>query len=237
MKTHYVGNAFLLGLFVTLFFLSSCSSLLSANFNTDTPGSAPDPSLPGEPSGDALIFTAPFGDHLEIVNLPAFPSKALKFKNLESGRETNRGGIIFQANSTNFKKPLTFTWAGAKFGTGSVLNITLGLSPSFVMANLQIDNSGDLSLLTLSGTTLLGRLRPEKKYSFVVSFSPSDRNFTITVVGRGEPTIRESGISFFTTSDFPSSIRPTFGMKFDNENVNPEHYYILDDLVIAIKDE
>ena len=236
MKTLYVSNALLLGLFLSLLIFSSCSSLLSANFNTDTPGTAPDPSLPGEPSGDALIYTAPFGDHLEVVNLSEFPSKALKFKNMDGGRETNRGGILFQANPTNFKKPITYTWAGAKFGTGSVLNITMALNASYVMGYLQINNSGELSLLSLSGTRSLGTLRSGKKYTFVVSFSP-DKTFTITVVGRGEPTIRESGIPYFTTTDLPSNIRPSFGLRFENTNVNPEHYYILDDLGIAIGKE
>lgn len=225
-----------------LFFITSCTSILTAKFESDTVGSLPDKTLPGNPSGDEITFISEIEGQLEVVSSTASgSSKALQYKgnSISSSVSGHSAWLGFKAKSSNFAKPVTFLWSARRNfpSSGADLFVDISDGSGILAARIKISHDGTVSLISdlVSGAGIdIGTLPNTEQHTFTVTVDLSKGSYNIGIL-KSSGNINRSDVPLITSNiaSFHNPARPTVSFKYG-------HYissftYIIDEVFINRK--
>ncbi|HEX5170978.1 MAG TPA: hypothetical protein VFW11_17505 [Cyclobacteriaceae bacterium] len=243
MKTKYtlIRCGISISLLVTLFAFSNCTSLLSAKFESDTIGNLPNKTLPGNPSGDEILYVAAIETQLEIIATPGSTSnKSLEYQgNSPSGDVSGHSSwVTFKSKSSNFAKPVTFTWAGRIASlTAESLYIDLSDGSGVVAARIRILDDGTVRLVndivTGNGTDI-GSIGDNVAHTFIVTVNLQTATYNVSVFKSGG-NLERLNVPLLTSNvaEYHNPARPT--ASFNYSGYISSNRYILDEIFISRK--
>ncbi|QQS50114.1 MAG: hypothetical protein IPM71_10970 [Bacteroidota bacterium] len=241
--TSQPGLAILLaGSFFVSVLFTSCTSMLSAKFESDTIGSLPDKTLPGNPTGDAMTYVPEIETQLEVIATPANPAqKSLEYKSVSpSGSVGGHSSWLgFRAKSTNFSKAITFVWSAKKeFNTtGPDLYIDCSDGSGVVAARIKILANGDVKLVENIATddgTLVGTIPNGEVHTFMVTVDLPNEKYNLSVLKTsGNITITDHALLNENITLYHNPANPAVSFKYDTYGIAQQ--YILDEVFINRK--
>ena len=233
----------LIALLIVALSHSSCTTVLKANFESDTLGSNPLKTLPGDPSGDEMTYISEIENRLEIVNWEG--SKSLEIGNITPLDDPTFATTYtsFISRSSPFTRPVTYSWNGqldSNNGRRLLINFSAGTGISGTMSAMKIEPNGAFSYSTdFINYTFIGTIELDQPHTFIVSFDKSTKLFSVSVFQSGE-NISTQGLPFISTSGpFPSPTKFRISFNFGETDNPPSidlgHNYTIDNLAIAHK--
>ncbi len=222
--------------------LSNCSSLLTAKFESDSIGSDPDKTLPGNPSGDEITYANEISNQLEIVTTPANTSqKSLSINNVApTGSISGHSDWLgFKSKSTNFSNPITFTWTGIQTFPSSSPYLLVDISDGsgVVAARLKFQGNGDVILVddiaTGNGPNV-GSIDSGERYSVLLTVRLSDKKYNISIIKpSGNIVVNDHAILIDDITIYHNPARPTVSFKF--QNGTSANKFVADEVFISRK--
>lgn len=226
----------------SLFVITSCTSILTAKFESDTVGDLPNKTLPGNPSGDEITFISEINGQLEVVASTASGSgKALQYKgnSISSSVSGHSAWLGFKAKSSNFANPVTFVWSGRRNFPSSGADLTIDISDgsAVLAARIKIEHDGTVRLvndIASNAGTAIGTVPNNEQHTFTVTVDLSKGSYNIGIL-QSSGNINRSDVPLITSNiaSFHNPARPTVSFKYD-------HYissftYTLDEVFINRK--
>lgn len=181
---------------VSLILFSGCTTpwkltgvpiLLSANFESDAINTPPDPSLPGEPSGDR-VETEGTGPNVKVIQA----ADGNRWLSVLNSRERNDGGRLrFKANAVTYPTRVFYSWklkmvAGLMYGS-----ITLALKDGAGNTNVELkledsridpqQNAGFGYLYLMPDRQFLGKLPLNQNSDFFLEVDHTTHRFSLSV--------------------------------------------------------
>ena len=210
---------------LSLFLISSCTSILSAKFESDTVGNLPNKTLPGNPSGDEITFISEINGQLEVVASSASgSSKALRYRgnSISSTVSGHSAWLGFKAKSSNFAKPVTFVWSARRDFPSSGANLIVDISDgsAVLAARIKISHDGTVRLISdlVSGAgTDIGTLPNNEQHTVTVTVDLSKGSYNIGIL-KSSGNLNQSNVPLITSNiaSFHNPARPTVSFKYDN---------------------
>jgi hypothetical protein len=228
---------------LVLIIFASCSNILTAKFESDTIGSLPNKTLPGNPSGDEISFITEIEGQLEVVASTASgSSKALQYKgsNISSSVSGHSAWLGFKAKSSNFAKPVTFLWSARRNfpSSGAGLFVDISDGSGILAARIEIAHDGTVRLISdlVSGAgDDIGTLPNNEQHTITVTVDLSKGSYNIGIL-KSSGNINRSNVPLITSNiaSFHNPARPAVSFKYD-------HYissftYTIDEVFINRKD-
>ncbi len=225
---------------VPLLLLSNCTTLLKANFESDTIGNKPNKLLPGAPSGDIIEYANDIENQVDIVATPeSAGNKSTRYQSVTPIGDIGGHGawISFKAKSSNFSNAVSFTWTARKnfnsLGMGMLIDVSDG--SGIVAARLRISGNGDVYMIKSfenNLTELIGKIENDEKHSFIITVNLSSGNYNLSIT-KPSGNITKNGNNLVMTDItlFHNPANPTVAFKFENFGV-PQHY-IIDEVIIS----
>jgi hypothetical protein len=213
-------------LFILAFIIcTSCTSILTAKFESDTIGSLPNKTLPGNPAGDEVTFISEIEGQLEVIASPASgSSKALQYKgsSISSSVSGHSAWLGFKAKSSNFAKPVTFVWSARRNFPSSGANLIVDIADgsAVLAARIKISHDGTVRLISdlVSGAGIdIGSLPNNEQHTVTVTVDLSKGSYNIGIL-KSSGNINRSDVPLITAnnSSFHNPARPTVSFKYDN---------------------
>jgi hypothetical protein len=227
-------------LLTSIAILSGCTSLLTAKFESDTIGSLPNKTLPGNPTGDEISFATEIENQLEVIATPAASAKSVEYRgNPPAGSISGHNAwISFKAKSSNFVNPVTFVWSGRIASlTSESLSIDLSDGSGVVAARIRIEDNGTVILVTdiAANTGIdIGTIPDDVVHTFVVTVILSSGIYNVSVLKSGGNLERQN-VPLLTSNiaAYHNPARPTASFKYSGY-ISSNHY-ILDEVFIRRK--
>ena len=224
---------------ITLF--SNCSSLLSAKFESDSIGGDPNKTLPGSPSGDEMTYVTEVENQLTILVTPGYPTqKSLEYQSIfpTGSVSPGSGWITFKGKSSNFSKPITFTWTAQKSFSSSAQYMYIDISDGsgILAARLKILANGDLLNVTqiFDGTgDVLGNIPNNQRHTFLVTVNLNSGTFNISVVQPGNDINVQNINVLSQVTSFHNPARPSVSFQYDG--YGNSQTYLVDEVLISRK--
>ena len=227
---------------LALFLITSCTSILSAKFESDTVGNLPNKTLPGNPSGDEITFISEIEGQLEVVASTASGSgKALQYKgsSISSSIPATNTWLNFKSKSSNFVNPVTFIWSARRNfpSSGADLLVDISDGSAILAARIKISHDGTVRLITdlVSGAGIdIGTLPNNEQHTVTLTVDLSKGSYNIGIL-KSSGNLNRSDVPLITSNiaSFHNPARPTVSFKYD-------HYissftYIIDEVFINRK--
>lgn len=235
-------HCFLLLPAFSLLLFTACDDMLTAKFESDSTGNLPDKSLPGNPSGDEMTYASVIETQLEVVATPtASAQKSVEYSSVPpSGPISGHSSWVgFKAKSTNFAKPITFTWTAQKsFNSGGAdLYIDCSDGSGVVAARIKVLANGDVKLVNNIATdagNIIGNIPNGERHTFLVTVDLPDEEYNISVIkSSGNLVQNGNGLLTENVALYHNPARPTVSFKFDPFVSGQE--YVIDEVFIRRK--
>ncbi len=219
---------------------SNCTSLLTAKFESDTIGNLPNKTLPGNPSGDEMLYAAEIENQLEVIATPGSSSKSVEYQgNTPTGSISGHSAwITFKGKSSNFAKPVTFTWSGAITSLSSEsLYIDLSDGSGVVAARIKISDNGTVRLVSDIATDNgidIGTIPDNVVHTFIVGVNLQSGVYNVSVFKTGGNLERQN-VPLLTANiaAYHNPARPSASFKYSG--YISSNRYILDEVFISRK--
>ncbi len=230
------------GSFLVFALFTGCTSMLSAKFESDTTGSLPDKTLPGNPTGDALTYAPEIETQIEVIVTPANPAqKSLNYTSVSpSGSIGGHSSWLgFRAKSTNFSKAITYAWSAKKnFNTsGPDLYIDCSDGSGVVAARIKLLANGDVKLVENIATdagTVVGTIPNGEVHTFMVTVNLPSEVYNISILkASGNITINDHALLNDNITLYHNPANPAVSFKYHAYGIAQE--YILDEVFINRK--
>jgi hypothetical protein len=229
-------------LLISISLFSSCTSLLTATFESDTIGSPPNKALLGNPAGDEMMYANEIENQLEIIATPGSSAKSLEYQGTLPTESISGHGawVSFKSKSSNFAKPVTFTWSGRITSlTSESLSIDLSDGSGVVATRIRILDDGTVRLVTdiLAGTGIdIGTIPDNVVHTFLVTLILSSGIYNVTVLKSGG-NLQRQNVPLLTSNvaEYHNPARPTASFKYSNWIST--NRYMLDEVYIKRKNE
>lgn len=222
---------------------TNCTNKLTATFESDTIGSVPDKTLPGNPSGDAISYIPEIETQLEVIASPANPSeKALEYQSVSPSGSTSghSSWLGFRATSTNFAKPVTFIWTARKNFTigGPDLYIDCSDGSGVVAARIKILNNGNVILvddIVSDNGNNIGSLPNNQKHTFMVTVDLPNEVYNISILRESGGAITNNGHTLLTENIalYHNPANPSVSFKYDVFTASQQ--YVIEEVFINRK--
>lgn len=207
MKNLSVFRFALIVLCITM--LSSCQStkILSAGFETDAINSAPNKTLPGDPSGDEITYNAALNPQLKVQASTIAGSKSLHFTNVSI---SNPGGherwLSFKGVGTDLAETIWFLHTGQNTGASHDVLIDASDGHGHLIARMRIKSDGEVGLaknILDDYTDILGNVGTEV-HTVIFTCSASTLKYNVSIykttgpaiLAESKPMITENALSF-----------------------------------------
>jgi len=228
---------FILLVVMLLGLLCSCSKLFYANFDTDTVGNLPANSPPGAPSGDLIWSSVSIpADGLKVVSNPAFSSRALEYRNVNTPLYQRYVGFFSKEGNIADNANIYAYWSGVLDlpSSGSGLRVWLGDGHFKPMAELRFKGS-KISVRTSS-------FGEEEAFEQIGTYSPERSHFVLIAVNKADGTFRISFLQNGNNSNIGplpvlsnaamATSRPTLYMYYDEAGGSTGNY-VFDEVTIS----
>ena len=220
--------------------MSSCNTttILSANFNNDDLGREPMRDIPGDPTGDMIIYRPEVASTVRIVATTG-TAKGLRFSEgpLPWDLSGHLSALSFKCVSTNFAKPITFTWVATPNG-GRMPRIDFS-DGSNLLASLKVNGGRLLAITSIDGSSSIdiGPLPDSEKHNFFVSVNLQRNSYSVSVVGNPHGTfnLRREGLPLLIAPlEVRNPAEPTLSFNFHEygSTGSSSVYYTFDSIVI-----
>lgn len=221
---------------------ASCTNKLTAKFESDVLDNPPDRTLPGNPSGDVLDYVEALEPQLKVVVTPdSDEDKSLEFRNVPASSDVGPSDkwVSFQAQSTNFAKPVTFIWSGHLDFRSSLAHMLIDITDgSGVMAaRLRVENNGDVILIkdfVGENEDNIGNIPNDERHTFMITVDLNRRVYNISVLKRSGNLVKNDNA--LLASDvllFHNPAKPTVSFRY--EEYHSDLRYIIDEVFINRK--
>lgn len=221
--------------------ITSCktTTLLNASFEEDAVGSSPNKTLPGDPSGDEILYVSEMEPRLKVQNSTIAGSKSLHFSLAPiADISGHQKGISFKGASTDLTQTVWFLFTGQNTNaTSNDMYMDLSDGSSHPIARLTIRANGDVELtrdLTYSTFDLIGNVGNEV-HTIVFTTFAGDLKYNVTIFKETGPAIKAENKNMLTTNpvNFVNPARPT--ISFSNQGTSGSQIYAIGNVSITKK--
>jgi hypothetical protein len=217
-----------------MFVLSGCASgtLLSAKFDADSVGSAPNKSLPGSPAGDEIYLADPSNasNQVRVVNSGALASKSLRYSNVNMPVNSRYVGFLSKQTALPANQKFRAIWVARPNldGSGSALDVWLGDSHFKSLAALRLD-AGQVLLRTSNAPQYesIGSFSETENHTVIITVDKQTQQYSIVMM----PGSVLSGWRPVLNADALNTERPTLYLHF-GENASSSRNYVIDNIAI-----
>jgi hypothetical protein len=221
--------------------ITSCktTTLLKASFEEDAVGSSPNKTLPGDPTGDELLYVTEMEPRLKVQNSPIAGSKALHFSLAAiSDISGHQKGISFKGASTNLTQTVWFIVA-AQNTNATTNDVYMDVSDGggHAMARLTIHPNGDVALtrdLTYTTEDVIGNVGSQV-HTIVFTTFAGELKYNVTIFKETGPAITAENKNMLTTNatEFLNPARPQISIA--NQGTSGAQIYAVGNVSITKK--
>ncbi|WP_128544431.1 hypothetical protein [Larkinella soli] len=224
------------------FLLSSCrsSAILTSKFESDSVGSLPNKTLPGDPAGDEITYSSQLEPRLRVAASASPGQKALQFsQSPASGLNAQNQWVGFRGTSTDFVQTIWYFYTATLQGAGGGLTVDVTDGSAGMIARMFIRSDGQVSLMrSFDGSTppqVLGTLPTGVSHTvfFTVNLSTNRLNVSIlksggNLIANDVPVLLGSGLAYANPA------RPMISFRYD-EGFSDGRRYDLEEVFITRK--
>ncbi|MEJ1241048.1 hypothetical protein WBG78_23070 [Chryseolinea sp. T2] len=220
--------------------LASCKStaLLQASFEEDAVGSSPNKTLPGDPTGDELLYVTEMEPRLKVQNSTIAGSKALHFSLAPiADISGHQKGISFKGASTDLTQTVWFMFSAQNNNASSDVYMDLSDGGGHPIARLTIHTNGDVALtrdLTYVTEDIIGNVGNEV-HTIVFTTFAGELKYNVTIFKETGPAITVQNKNMLTTNatSFLNPARPQ--ISFSNQGTSGAKIYAIGNVSITKK--
>lgn len=203
---------------------TSCKNtkLLTASFESDAVNTAPNKTLPGDPTGDEIEFTASIAPQLKVQNSTISGARSLFFTNVPVGSiPGTQRWVSFKGASTDLSKTVWFTFAAQNVNPIHDVYVDLTDGYSAAIARLRIQPDGTVSIVTdlsYSNFQVIGNVGSQV-HTVIFTTSLVSKTYNVTIFKETGPAITAENKPFIQQNAtlFKNPARPTISFTHQGE--------------------
>ncbi|MBE9464828.1 hypothetical protein ACFP1I_17590 [Dyadobacter subterraneus] len=227
-------NYQLVAIFLLSCALTSCktTAILTDTFESDVVGNLPIKDIPGAPSGDEVVFETVLNPRLKITTSNnSAGQKALTFSQAPAtGLTAHNQFLSFRGISTDFTKPLWFSFVGTLSGSGSDLMIDIADGSAGLIARMYFRNNGDVELeRSLAGTPaeLIGNIPLGTIHTVVFTLDMNKKTYNLTIFKSvGNILVKDHPLLLENPLAYANPAHPQISFRFDASTFETRKYVI-----------
>mgnify|MGYP005811923299 CR=1 FL=1 len=220
--------------------ITSCktTTLLTASFEADAVGSSPNKTLPGDPTGDELVYVTEMEPRLKVQSSTIAGSKALHFSLAPIANISgHQKGISFKGKSTSLSQTVWFIFSGQNTNATNDVYMDVSDGSGHAMLRMTIRPNGDVALtndLTYTTADVIGNVGSQV-HTVIFTTSPGALKYNVTIIKETGPAITEENRNMLTTNatEFLNPARPT--ISFSNQGTSGAQIYAIGNVSITKK--
>ncbi|MCF0054167.1 hypothetical protein [Dyadobacter sp. CY356] len=214
--------------------ITSCktTAVLTETFESDVVGSLPVMNISGAPAGDEVVYEPVLTPRLKVTtSTNSAGQKALTFSQAAAtGLTAHNQFLSFRGISTNFTKPLWFSFIGTLSGSGSDLMIDIADGSAGLIARMYFRNNGDVELeRSLAGTPaeLIGNIPLGTIHTIVFTLDMNKKSFNLTIFKSvGNIIVKDHPLLLENPLAYANPANPQISFRFDEANYDTRKYVI-----------
>ncbi|WP_207506535.1 hypothetical protein [Telluribacter humicola] len=221
--------------------MTSCRSslLLKSDFESQTIGSLPEKNIPGEPSGDSILYTREQQPRIRVVASSSASEKALEFNTASApGLTAHNQWLSFKGVRTNLTQPIYFYYTRIQTGTFDRLMVDIDDGSATTMARMHIERSGRVILVTSfpSGETYeVGTIPPGTMHTIIFTVNVRAGKYNLTIIkSGGNLTATDRPLINSDLLSYANPARPSIHFRYSDTEFSGNKY-VLENVYISKK--
>jgi hypothetical protein len=221
--------------------MCSCkpSVILSSGFESDPINNPPAKNLPGNPSGDEILYNVALEPQLKVQNSTIAGSKSLHFTNVAINNPPGHlRWLSFKGTGTNLTETIWFTHTGQNTGASHDVIIEISDGHGNSMARMRIKANGQVGLaknILDDFTDVIGNVGSEV-HTVIFTTSPSTLRYNVTIFKTTGPAITAEDKIMITQNalSFYNPANPMISF-LHSEEAGSAHTYAIGSVLISRK--
>jgi hypothetical protein len=155
-----------------------CDSILSANFDSDTPGTSPNLALPGDPTDDLIWYSRESGSELLVTS-----DHQLNYKYKQESYPQFLG---FYPKRVEIDRPIYYYWIGTPHITDQPLDVYFGNGHFEAFGGIKFNTNGRVQIRGSASDNDyvdLGNFQNDKKHTVYIKYDPTARTYRVKISG------------------------------------------------------
>ena len=155
-----------------------CDTILDANFDTDTPNTSPNLSLPGNPTDDLLWYSRESGSELLVTS-----DHQLNYKYKQEFYPQYLG---FYPKPVEINRPIYYYWVGTPHITDQPLDIYFGDGHFEAFGGIKFNLDGKVQIKGSASDNDyvdLGSFQNDQKHNVFIKYDPTARTYRVKISG------------------------------------------------------
>lgn len=220
----------------TAFSACKTTRLLTATFESDALGSAPNKTLPGDPSGDEIEFNSIITPQLKVQNSTVGGSKALFYTNIATDPIMAAARwVSFKGAPTDLSKTVWFMYVAQNVNPAQDVNVDLTDGYNNAIARLRIQSDGTVSIATdytYVNYEDIGNIGTQV-HTVIFTTSLVTKKYNVTIFKQSGPAITVENKPFMQQNAtlFKNPARPT--ISFTHTGTSSAHAYVIGSVSIS----
>ncbi len=205
---------------------------MTETFESEVIGGLPVMNIPGAPSGDQVVYEPVLTPRIKVTaSSNSAGQKALTFSQASAtGLNAHNQFLSFRGISTDFTKPLWFSFIGTLSGLGSDLMIDIADGSAGLIARMYFRENGNVELeRSLAGTPaeLIGNIPLGTIHTVIFTLDMNKKSYNLTIFKTvGNILVKDHPLLLENPLAYSNPAHPQISFRFDASNFETRKYVI-----------